>query len=77
MTRAINVMATEAELVKICADQGVAFSMMEPLKSGGTRLVMNNSIDATTLRGKLKRKLINGPVERSGSYIGRQQISYR
>jgi hypothetical protein len=77
MSRAVNVQGTESEIKAVCNGLGIAFSVLEPLKSGGMRLVLNNSTDALAVRAKMKTKLISGPVERSPSHVSRPHIPYR
>lgn len=76
MSRALNVAADEAELLTLCAKLGVNISAIEPLASGGTRIVLKNSPDAEKMRAKLGNRLIKGTVQRSASYVGRQPANY-
>ncbi|HEX7855791.1 MAG TPA: hypothetical protein VF503_19070 [Sphingobium sp.] len=76
MSRALNVRATEADVVDMCTKLGIPFSVMEPLKSGGTRVVLNNSADMLALRRLAGKALIDGPVERSPNYVSRQSVPY-
>jgi predicted aldo/keto reductase-like oxidoreductase len=72
----MNVKGTEAEITAICAKLGIGLSVIEPLKSGGVRLVVNTAAEVERLEEKLGKSLILGPVERSARYVSRQQISY-
>lgn len=76
MSRVVNAAATQEELVALCAQIGIGYSVVEPLKSGGTRLVLNNSADARTISARLKTKVIGGVVERCPSHVSRQYIPY-
>jgi hypothetical protein len=48
-----------------CAKMDVGISAIEPLESGGTRLVCMSVDGAETARRKFKSKLIKGDVVRS------------
>ncbi|QXT35416.1 hypothetical protein KV697_17030 [Sphingomonas sanguinis] len=65
MSRAINVNATQAEVIKFCARHGAAVSAIETLASGGTRVVLMNIIAAETMRAAFGRKLLAGTVRRT------------
>lgn len=65
MSRAINVNATEAEVVKLCARHGATVSAIETLASGGTRVVLMNMIAADKMRAAFGRKLLKGAVRRT------------
>ncbi len=65
MSRAINVNATEAEVIKSCARYGATVSAIETLASGGTRVVLMNIIAAETMRAAFGRKLLTGTVRRT------------
>jgi hypothetical protein len=71
MSRAINVNATEADIVAACKTAGVAISMIEKLNSGGTRVVFNNAVDAASMAKAYKTKLLTGPVTRTATRLNR------
>jgi hypothetical protein len=76
MSRAINVEATVEAIDKLCASLGIAISSIEPLDSGGTRVVLKTIEGATKLRVRAKIKVIKGAVVRSGLYQARTPIPY-
>ena len=63
--------ATLEAVTALCGKLGIAISVIEPLQSGGTRIILNNIPDADKLRGTMKAKLITGPSTRSSLYVGR------
>lgn len=65
MSRAINVNATQAEVIKSCSRHGAAVSAIETLASGGTRVVLMNITAAETMRVAFGRKLLKGAVRRT------------
>jgi hypothetical protein len=65
MGRVLLLSLSEAEATKTCGDLGVGISVLEPLVSGGVRLVCVTSDGAARARHKLRTKLIDGPVKRS------------
>ncbi|MDQ2879317.1 MAG: hypothetical protein M3R41_09625 [Pseudomonadota bacterium] len=65
MSRAMNINAEHAEVVAMCAKHKAVISAIEPLVSGGTRLVMMNGDDAETVRRAFKSKIVNGAVTRT------------
>ncbi|MBK5265408.1 MAG: hypothetical protein JJE34_09290 [Alphaproteobacteria bacterium] len=71
MSRAINISETVQVVTDACERHAVAFTTMEPLESGGTRVVCLNSDGADLLRRKMKTKILSGPVVRSGLYASR------
>ena len=64
-SRAMNLDATPDEIRAICAKHKLAISVIEPLLSGGTRVVTTNGDGAATLRKAMKAKLIPGAVKRT------------
>ncbi|WP_370175882.1 hypothetical protein [Sphingobium abikonense] len=72
MSRAINVKGTPEAVTALCASHALRISVIEPLQSGGVRVVMLDPRDADTLRGLMKGKLIQGEVVRSASHVARQ-----
>jgi predicted aldo/keto reductase-like oxidoreductase len=65
MSRCINLQLGEAEVLKHCAKQGVGVSVIEPLASGGVRLVCMSSGGAEQIRRHLKTKIIDGETIRT------------
>lgn len=72
MSRALHIDDAEASVSETCRQLGIAISAIEPLLSGGTRVVCATSIGAHTLRTKLKTKLIEGRVTRSPLFLARR-----
>ena len=64
MSRALNINATEADVVATCATKKAGISAIEKLRSGGTRVVLNNAIDTATIRKAFGAKVITGKVVR-------------
>lgn len=77
MSRALNLSADMQEVSACCEKHAIGISVIEPLQSGGTRVVLNNSNDAANLRRRMKTQIIDGPVVRSGLYMARPPISLR
>lgn len=71
-TRALNIDAPMQVVAALCGRHAIGISMIEPLQSGGTRIVLNTSEGADGIRRRMKGKLIEGPVIRSGLHIGRR-----
>jgi hypothetical protein len=65
MSRAINIDAPQAHIQAACAKRKLAISTIETLRSGGTRVVMNNAADAALVSGLYGRKVISGEVRRT------------
>lgn len=64
MTRAINLLLGEAEVLARCATDRVGVSAVERLPQGGVRLVCMSTLGANVVRRKLKQYLIKGEVTR-------------
>lgn len=64
MSRVVLLSMTEAEVTDKCRDAKVGVSSLEPLVSGGVRLVCMSSSGAALIRQKLKGRLIEGDVVR-------------
>jgi len=77
MSRAIAIKATVVEVTDYCAKQNIAISVIEPLTSGGTRVVLNNVPDADTVRRGMKTRIISTPVVRSSLYVSSVKTPYR
>lgn len=65
MSRAMNVNATENEVLLLCAKQGVIVSAIEALLSGGTRVVLAHPDGAHAMRRVFGKKLMEGAVQRT------------
>lgn len=65
MSRAMNIKATEAEVLAFCVRHGASVSAIESLVSGGTRLVLSHPEEATAMRTLFGKKIIDGPVTRT------------
>lgn len=68
MSRAMNLLLPEGEVKRLCLSQGVSISAIEPLKSGGMRLVCTSSSGADEMRLRLRGHLIEGEVIRHRFY---------
>lgn len=79
MSRVIHVDATAGQIDALCEKNGFRLSVVEPLLSGGFRIVMLDSRDCDSFRSLMKGKLISGSVTRSSQHIARQPpaSSYR
>lgn len=64
MSRAINVDATLQDVTDMCAKHTAAISVIEPLQSGGTRVVLRNAHDAAVITRAYGKKVLSGAVER-------------
>lgn len=71
MSRAINLLLPEADVVARCAEGGVDISAIEPLASGGTHLVCKTSAGAEAIRLRLPEHIIAGVVKRFPFYRSR------
>lgn len=64
MSRVILVALAEAQVVKACEAEQVLISTIEPLLSGGVRLVCQSVAGAARMSVKFKPHLISGAVVR-------------
>ena len=69
MSRAINVKATEAEVMTMCAKHGAVVTSIETLRSGGTRVVLTNGDSAAVMRRAYGSKVIEGAVHRQPTRV--------
>ena len=76
MSRAINSLLSVEEIEKICTTKSFRVSTVEPLQSGGSRVVLLDSRDADALRLLLKNKVITGEVRRSPLHVSRHPASF-
>jgi hypothetical protein len=77
MSRAIHIDAIDADIIAKCKSLGVAISAIERLASGGTRVVLNSSIGAASIRKAYKESLLVGPVTRAPTGATRSQYAER
>ena len=68
MSRAMNLSLPEEEVRRLCLAQGDSISAIEPLQTGGTRLVCTSSAGADEMRLRLRGHLIEGDVIRYRFY---------
>jgi len=76
MSRAVTIDAPMQTVTELCEKHAIGISVIEPLPSGGTRVVLNNSDDAARVRLSMKAMLIDGPVVRSPLYACRTLTPY-
>jgi hypothetical protein len=74
MSRAVNANISVGDVETLCAKHKMRISTVEPLLSGGSRVVLLDPRDADSLRGLLKTKMIDGEVKRSPAHISRQPV---
>jgi len=77
MSRVVIIAAPLATVEDYCRKQGLPLSVIEPLPSGDTRTVFNNSADAEKIRKGMSNKIVEGPVKRSPLYASRTSSPYR
>lgn len=68
MSRAMNLALPEAEVKRLCQEQGVSISAIEPLRSGGKRLICTTGVGAEEMRLRLRGHVIDGEVTRHRFY---------
>ena len=68
MSRAVNIDETVQVVTDRCAKLALGSSVIEPLTSGGTRVVVNTAAEADKHCVWMKSKLIDGPATRSTPY---------
>lgn len=71
MSRVINSSLSVADIEAMCHSHSFRVSTVEPLPSGGSRIVLLDGRDADQLRLLLKTKVITGQVERSPAHVSR------
>ncbi len=64
-SRALNIDADRTAIEAACTKRSIEISAIEPLLSGGTRVVLVNSDGAAKLRTAFKSKLLVGPTTRT------------
>jgi predicted aldo/keto reductase-like oxidoreductase len=65
VTRCVNLQLSESQVLKHCAKRGIGVSVIEPLASGGVRLVCMSSDGAEQVRRDLRTKMIDGETIRT------------
>jgi len=76
MSRVLNLSIDMAETTSLCGKHSIGISTIEPLDSGGTRIVLMSSDGAVKLTRIARAHLISGPVTRSGLYLSRLPAPY-
>jgi diketogulonate reductase-like aldo/keto reductase len=71
MSRALNIRASEEDILATCAKRNIPISAIEPLASGGTRVVMNNAADTAAVAKRYGSKVIQGDVTRVATRLMR------
>ena len=71
MSRAMNLDATEAHVIDMCAKHDAQISSIETLVSGGTRVVLMNGDAAAVVRRAYGRKILDGAVTRTPTRLPR------
>lgn len=71
MSRALNIDSSEADVTAACHAGGIPISTIERLVSGGTRVVLNNAVDAASIAKTFKAQLLKGPVTRLQTRLNR------
>jgi hypothetical protein len=64
MSRALNVDATVAHVTDTCAKHKAGISAIEPLASGGTRVVLLTADSAVVIAKAYGNKVLSGTVTR-------------
>ena len=74
MSRVIHLNENAQVITALCEKFSLGISTIEPLPSGGTRVVTTTSDNAVDLRKRMKDKIIDGTVTRSGIYAARRRM---
>jgi hypothetical protein len=69
MSRALNLNASEAEVLASCTRANAPITQIETLPSGGTRVVFRNGDDAAAIGKLYKGKIITDAVTRAPSRL--------
>jgi len=64
MSRAVNVQATADHISETCLKLGAKITAIEPLLSGGTRVVLSNSVERAAVARSYAKQIIEGVVRR-------------
>ena len=65
ISRAVNVGVEQAQVVAMCKKHNAIISAIETLPSGGTRVVLMNSVDAAKIIKAFGSKVLTGTVART------------
>ena len=65
MSRAVNINATEDDVSAACRRRGLTISAIEPLVSGGTRVVLMDRVAADSVRRAFGKRVLTGVVQRT------------
>ncbi len=68
----MNLDASQDAVVAACTSAKIGISAIEPLTSGGTRVVCLTREGADKLRQTMKSKLIDGRVKRSPLFLAQR-----
>ena len=71
MSRAINVQATADHIAETCLKLGARITAIEPLLSGGTRVVLSNSVERAAVARSYAKQVIEGAVRRHPTRLQR------
>ncbi len=69
MSRALNLNASEAEVLAACVRANAPITQIETLVSGGTRVVLKNGDDAAAIGKLYKGRIILDRVTRAPSRL--------
>ena len=69
MSRALNLDASQEDVLATCARKNAPITQIEVLASGGTRVVLQSADDAAAIGRLYKGKIITGPVQRAPSRL--------
>lgn len=69
MSRALNLDASQEDVLASCARAKAPITQIETLISGGTRVVLKNGDDAATIGRLFKGKIITDRVTRAPSRL--------
>ncbi|WP_174274076.1 hypothetical protein [Sphingomonas bacterium] len=65
MSRALNLNAPQEHVLETCAKHSAVITQIEVLRSGGTRVVLQDMEGAGLVTRAYKGKVISGPVRRA------------
>jgi hypothetical protein len=69
MSRALNLNASQEDVLASCAKANAPITQIETLLSGGTRVVLRNADDAVAIGRLYKGKIITDAVSRTPSRL--------
>lgn len=69
MTRALNLNASQDDVLASCARAKAPITQIETLVSGGTRVVLRNADDAATIGRLYKGRIISDAISRTPSRL--------